>query len=899
MTMPMALEIVRPTRARLYVLISSFETDIRRILDRYVVEELGEQGALGKLFEKAERRRLDDDVESGSTPLVEYLDLMEGYDLLNTHRKLLPSELAEEVRGQTGQMPRVVEIRNRIMHSRPPKGDDAPSAVRFLEGFQSQWWRELHAVIERLQRDDSWEPAVPRTVDPASTLHNLPAPDFDETGLLGRDKEARQVADLLKRGREPVITITGEGGIGKTALALFVAYLLVDDETSPFDAILWASLKHEKLTATGVKRITGALRDIAGVSRELGAGLDSSFEGSVETLSEALNDIRALLVIDNLETVSGEEFLLLYDRLPDSVSYLVTSRVGIGQLERRYPLLQLEERAAVQLLNEHIRFKRVLPLMRISGDTRKEIVKRLRFSPLGIIWFVLAVEAGREPVSLLKEQDEFLEFCVRSVFEGLSKPARRLLEAMAVLRRPVGPDELAVLTQQPVDAVNQCVQELERGSLVSRSPAGSTDLRLIIEPTETAELFLERRTDRDVDVADTILKRDREFRDSEERRSSEAASRSLAPAVIHSRGPGDAASAYQLRQAYLLAKDSGNIQGALKLVNDARRLNPDFFEVDRIEAFVRVYSSEYSRASSCYEEALEKAQGSDRGIVAHFYASHLSKNMQDHRAALRHAREAAELVPSTETELVLGNILVRNFMFDEAAPLLQKVAATSKGRTRVIAIDAYVTALRRWAEWCGRDERNVLKQFARAREGAEVGLQSLQVGVIDHKLVSSICSCIIVALHGARAAVQSDLEPARLREFLELVARSSAALSQASEWVRVYEMLQSLASVDKRYQKLARQIEALSPTTSSDTPTSEAASSLVGRILSLHDGYAFIEHPRFPSNVFCHHTQWGDEKLRWDQLRVGDTVAFDADMTERGPRARRVSLRSGGSPLSS
>jgi hypothetical protein len=108
------------TRSRLYVLIDSFETDMRNILDTYVLSFVPESDALGPSFLKADQRRNADD-PSGSTPISAYLDLQEVYDLLNRHRPILPEELAHELRSNTVLVNQLVPIRNRVMHGRPCK----------------------------------------------------------------------------------------------------------------------------------------------------------------------------------------------------------------------------------------------------------------------------------------------------------------------------------------------------------------------------------------------------------------------------------------------------------------------------------------------------------------------------------------------------------------------------------------------------------------------------------------------------------------------------------------------------------------------------------------------------------------------------------------------------------
>ena len=879
------------TRARLYVIIDAFERDIRNILARFVLPEIPENQALGRLYDKALKRRNDDEAASDSTPLTEYLDLREAYDLLNTHRELLPQEFAREIRELTNNLDHLVGIRNRVMHPRPLNAGDSDTALMLLNQYHSRCWAELKRMIAQLDQDPSWEPLITLKESNSPTLHNLPLPDYDETGLVGRSKDVDDVLKLIKQGREPVITITGEGGIGKTALALDVAYHLAEDRTQPFDAVLWTSLKQERLTATGIREISKAARDITGAARLLGSALDSGFQGSLDDLAEALIGLNVLVVFDNLETVGGLDFSQVYETLPDSTRYLVTSRIGVGQYERRYPLAALSEKDSLRLFNVFIRARQLPSLMRLANETKLEVIKKLRYSPLAIRWFVLAVEVGREPLSLIRNQDEVLEFCVRSVYEDLNAPAREVLAALSVLARPISSDELVVLLDKSTDDVNIGLQELIRGSLVRRDTSGvSGDLVFRVTLTETATQFLSKRVIFDLNLATLISERETEYRRNEERRVADTASRSLAPIVVRTSGPQDVPTAQILRRA-LLTSHNGDYAGAFDNIETARRLNPDLWEVDRVEGFIRAAAGDYSAASACYESAYRKADSEGRAVVAYFYAGHLARNMKSVALAIQYAREAHAVLASHETAMALGNYLVWSREFEEGIQLIELASDSLSGRAQLIAISSLARAYERWAEYARDEERNPIQQYRRGRRGFEIAIAALETGISDRKLRIIATDSAKSALRGAADAIADSATIPDLAPWVDNLAKVLVRLVDTDSWpwlVKAVEKFKRSGAAPAAAQRLYLKTAELDSEVGADSVPSDVR--LYGEIVSLKDTYGFIRHPSFPSNIFFHAGNVVDSN-GIDGLNTGALVSFYVEENEKGPRACEVSRK--------
>lgn len=878
----------------MYALIDAFERDMRDIFERYVLEDMSAIEALGPNYENAlsKQRRADDAYASSALSIVEFLDFQEVYDLLNRHRSQLPGYLSNEILELSKNTGRLVSIRNRVMHGRPLAAGDPEALASMLNLFVAKQWRVLEETRSTLLNDPLWEPSDgPNPSDFGYAIHNLPLSDYDDTGLIGRESEVSKLTRMCTEGRENVITITGEGGIGKTAVALDVAYRLVDDRDTPFDVVLWCSLKTERLTAEGVKEIAEAISTLTGAVSSLASALDSPNISSFREMAELLSGIKTLIIIDNLETVNSTTFMDMYEAMPPEVKFLLTSRIGIGEVERRYPLAALAEQDAIRLLIYFANNRNVTPLRRLTNETRVEIVSRLRKSPLAIRWFVLAVEAGREPLTLIRNQNELLEFCVRSVYESLGREARKTLQALFALNRPVTTDELVVLTGASVDEVSRSIKELTRGALVTVSAQRDISGIFTIEISESASQFMKYSATTDDAYVTEMLHRDETFRTDEERRAIEAAGRSLAPIVIRTRDSSDAAVAQLLRRA-LLASQREDYSAARELLDSARSLNAEFWEVDRVEAFIRAAQGEHSTATNLYLRAYKAAPEDARAIVAHFFAGHLARNVKDVDAALRYAVEAYKTLPTDETALALGNMLVWMHRFDEGVRLIEPTLDSVKSRTRLIAATSLIEAHRRYGEYIRDQERSPLKAYREAWKGFEVAIPFLREGTIDHRLVSAAADSVGEALTCVSLAERNGVEiPSDLAEHAEAIAPFVSRLLPTHRGDYFYQSLVK-ACGNPTGALLFGDVKEKASTWARPSDDGKLSLQYAGHIHSIVSStYGFIALPEFPENVFFHKSDCLPG-TNFSDLQTGDRVRFLIEQHNGKLRAIQVCIDS-------
>ena len=178
------------------------------------------------------------------------------------------------------------------------------------------------------------EPQVLEALAP-KVPDNLPR----RASFFGRDNEMKTVMHALSpEDRTWGVLVDGIGGIGKTALAVEAAHRC--KEAGLFDAFIFVTAKQNLLAPGGIRELTPAARTLDDflneTARVLGRPDIPQLTGDAKrrALTEALRGSRALLIYDNLETLSKDEQEAVADflrELPPACKAIITSRRRGGE----------------------------------------------------------------------------------------------------------------------------------------------------------------------------------------------------------------------------------------------------------------------------------------------------------------------------------------------------------------------------------------------------------------------------------------------------------------------------------------------------------------------------------------------------------------------------------------
>ena len=731
-----------------FALISSIERDLRSIIiEQCHVHEIPDLLPTDLRERAVSRWHADQHPASAIPPetdsdLLDYVDIADLDAILRRAvRPSLPAlrHAAGEIRTD---LDRLTPIRNRVCHARPLEDGDLPECLDVASRFASK--SEL--PFNTLRHTRQLLASNPRFVlgveipsfwaDNRTRIHhNLPLPEFDDTGFLGRRHDRRELHKLLL-SHFPVVTVIGEGGIGKTALALQCLYDLLDEDESPYDAIVWSSLKMTALTASGVVQLRN---DVASTLNLLGSLADALGSPDATKLNEArlhkelsdyMKEFRVLLAIDNLETLADARLRTLILSIPSGSKLLITSRVGIGEFETRYRLESLDSKTSVHLMRRVAQVLGESVVAKASDKWLRHYSDQLFGNPLLLKWFVSAVSRGADPASLLRSHDtpfrDALRFCFESVFDNLTSIEHRLVNTLVCSRRPLTTAEIFFLiSDYPKTEIEWALASLHTSSVVRRSEVRNETVQYQVSAPASSYVSSNRAPSSVFFSA--IQERMREMQETAGRRSKWKTRKEYEIFSVRPKSDDERIAALPLCQA-LDFVEAGKLKDARLKVEEAKRLLPTFAEAYRISGLVESKSEELYVAANEFQRAVECDSTST--IVRYTYAQFSLKYLKNSDLALEHVEVALHHDAGDPTLLsTKALILSRMERFSEAASiyesLIHEIGERPK-RWRITTHDQAADCYRYWSrvDSRDRDRRAFSKHIGRALRGLAIAVES-------------------------------------------------------------------------------------------------------------------------------------------------------------------------------
>jgi len=207
---------------------------------------------------------------------------------------------------------------------------------------------------------------------------NLPAKPYSR--LVGRDEPLEKSLSALRNPNGPLfISISGIGGIGKTAIAYELADRCLQEKI--FHSVLWFSAKQQVVQGRHVKNIKQGFSTLEDVVDHLYVQLMldmdvNKFEQKLRLIQQKIKAQPFLLILDNLETLkdNGKVIHIFADLLYPSRAVL-TSRLIIDNSSRSYNVLLkgLEEAKSIEFSRQEASERGVSSIAQGSDHLLKNI----------------------------------------------------------------------------------------------------------------------------------------------------------------------------------------------------------------------------------------------------------------------------------------------------------------------------------------------------------------------------------------------------------------------------------------------------------------------------------------------------------------------------------------------
>lgn len=655
-----------PSRIFMYSICASIEYDLKK----HILTYNNDVDFTQEMVDKANQRKTD---LVNKEEILDMLDLSDYISIINNNPMIYKINM-QSIKIFKKYFEKIIPIRNRVMHIKPLELGDKAILQEVMENIDNEIpyinWLEVRNTREKIKKSPeelliTFEPN--RFED--NYYHNLPEPEFDDTGYIGRKKEQSEIKDLLLEDKYPVISIIGNGGIGKTAITVKILYELIDDANNPYEAIFWISLKARTLANGDFIEIKDYIKNTFQLIKQTEKLVifDES-KTAEENVISFMRNFKTLLVIDNLETINDEEINCFIKKIPKESKVLITSRTGLGELEYRYKLDGMNKNDAIQYFRELSKYYGV-DLYKKEDKEINAIVENVLYSnPLSIKWYITGVYNGIREDEMQNDKGNLIEFCMSNVYEKLSDASKEILRLFQIEDYEMTYGEIAYYINRDEISMKKAINELSATNMITLK-------NKTYQINMMAKDYLQLIQNIDFEFIDEITKKKRMLNGLLQNLAVKKQNIKMDPSTILFDDDKDKKiAAIYLNKALSKGKER-NLEEALEYVAKSENIAPNYFECYKIKAFLNANFKNLSDAIKNYQIAINKCKDKlEYATVYNAYASFYTVVINDNEKAYELISKASEYISDDlEINLQKARILSRLGRFTDSEEILEKI----------------------------------------------------------------------------------------------------------------------------------------------------------------------------------------------------------------------------------
>src|SRR5690606_11755934 len=198
-------------RLTLAAFIYGIEIDLKNVLKKYVTpfhenaDFFQDPQLTSKVIDRFNKDNPGVDFRNNLDDVVDFMDFYDSFNVLNKNKVFLPKQTAEYLSNIFSSLCQLVPIRNRVMHTRPLLGGDFSFVYDFIQNLPINApldWKYTIEAKTLIESDPSYLltlrlPPIASYEQPSKVVHNLPIPDFDDTGFIGRTNDVEEIKKLI------------------------------------------------------------------------------------------------------------------------------------------------------------------------------------------------------------------------------------------------------------------------------------------------------------------------------------------------------------------------------------------------------------------------------------------------------------------------------------------------------------------------------------------------------------------------------------------------------------------------------------------------------------------------------------------------------------------------------